>query len=237
MSKLIRPPKEEAESPTVRMVRSFQLAGEDQEILFGRLEGFANLGDSLEEFLQFRIAYPSFAPLADLPGGLFPGDPKRDQKLHPHILGYRDCVRDLWRGCDGPERPRRATIALAFLLNITQQTSTPWDTVGEYFKSHGLDTFYSGGTTSLIPDWWNCRLSYRTESEFCRAVFLLWQENWRARVCHWCSKYFIAGKPAQLYCSTKCCGEAKKRRDLDWWKAQGSQRRKSRSRKRQRKGE
>jgi len=57
--------------------------------------------------------------------------------------------------------------------------------------------------------------------DFQRAVYLLWLERWRARVCPECSRFFVADKPAQRYCSTRCYGKAKAARSLAWWKKPG----------------
>jgi hypothetical protein len=65
---------------------------------------------------------------------------------------------------------------------------------------------------------------------FQQAVYLLWLERWRARVCPACSRFFVADKPAQRYCSTRCYGKAKARRSLDWYFKEGAKRRRKRMR-------
>ncbi len=214
-------------SLTVRISRAFQLAEEDREILFDRLERFANLGDSPEEYRRFRLDYPSFTPGEYSPGSVYPADPER---VHLIVLGHRDCLRDLWRGCDGPNKPEVASAALAWLLDL--KLSIPVDVVGRYYKRYAIGSVARTGDACLVPNWWAGagQVSYGTSSEFSRAVFLLWQESWRARVCRECGRYFIAGKPAQLYCSTTCYGTSKHARDLSWWRTHGAAMRKAKRR-------
>src|SRR5262249_12484866 len=86
----------------------------------------------------------------------------------------------------------------------------------------------SGTDTSrprLFPKWTNGDLAYLPGNDFQRALYLLFRASWRAKICAKCSTYFVADKPAQLYCGTACSGGVKRERTLKWWRDKGAKRR------------
>ena len=66
-----------------------------------------------------------------------------------------------------------------------------------------LGTPMVDGKTSTIVWKFGC--------QFQTAIYYLMQERWRARVCPWCSKYFVADKATRKYCSVEC-PEVRKRK-------------------------
>jgi hypothetical protein len=50
---------------------------------------------------------------------------------------------------------------------------------------------------------------------------LVGQDYWRAMVCPECSRYFIAGKTAQRYCSSSCFGKAKSKASMEFYNRKG----------------
>jgi hypothetical protein len=80
----------------------------------------------------------------------------------------------------------------------------------------------------LHAAWKTGTFEYTPDNDFQRAVYILFREGWRAKMCVRCSRRFIASKPVQSYCSTKCSGEAKRERNLAWWNSKGKKWRKRR---------
>jgi hypothetical protein len=89
----------------------------------------------------------------------------------------------------------------------------------------------------LFPSWRRGEFVYIPENEFQGAVYLLFRERWRAKVCVQCGTYFVAKRPPQFYCSSKCFGEVRRNRNLLWWKRVGSGNRKARTTKAREKGD
>jgi hypothetical protein len=84
----------------------------------------------------------------------------------------------------------------------------------------------------LHPDAWSPDSSkYQPDTPFRRAVYLLFRQSWRAKQCPVCGRYFVADKPRQRYCGSRCYGAAKRRRDLHYWRTVGTRRRQQRLRK------
>ena len=80
-------------------------------------------------------------------------------------------------------------------------------------------------TTSFWPEWGAGTIRYVSYTDFQRAIWLLFCETWRAKVCPVCSLYFIAEKPAQAYCSNSCSSRAHQSSSLRWWREKGVKRR------------
>jgi hypothetical protein len=213
-------------------------------LLVDRLEKFVNLEDSLESYQAFFEANPGFYPVefySDLRA------PREKQALawrpefHRLFLEFRDMLREIWQ--------RKDDSSLGILLGTEADA---WGIIARERKAKTLDKILSSHedaieeavktipegffTTAraIRPDWRTGNFRYEPDTDFRRAVYLLFRQSWRAKICSRCSRYFVADKPPQLYCSTECYGEAKKDRDLDYWKSVGSSRRDSRV-KRQRK--
>jgi len=59
--------------------------------------------------------------------------------------------------------------------------------------------------------------------QFQTAVYYLIQERWRAKICPWCSKYFVADKGVRKYCSVGCPEVRKRKQAHDAYSDEGGQ--------------
>jgi hypothetical protein len=203
----------------------------DRERLFGKLDRFVNLGDTVADFCTFALADRDFLPFGyDESVLLTPparnAEPLRGvpREVHSLALTFRDSLRLLW-DAERPNDPRDAARHLDSLLGLHgTQDIYPRAVFGSEVPVH-----LPGST--CIPDWWSGTFLVASAYEFHRAVFLLWRERWRAKRCIYgdCRRYFVAAKQARRYCSPKCCAGAKRERDLKWWTEHGNQWRHSRA--------
>ena len=205
-----------------------RLAPDEKERLFRGLQRFVNAGDSLDDYRALSKGWPGFWPhkLFDAHGkSLAWADDCRAL-----FLVFRDGLRYVWT--PSPDALKRGT--LSFLLGIGGEFQTleaggrvllpaprglneAWDKIRHHNPS-GTDT--SRPVTQ--PRWSAGVLEYIPSNDFQTALLLLWRESWRAKGCAKCSMYFVASKPAQLYCSTSCSGGVKRERTLNWWREKGS---------------
>jgi hypothetical protein len=68
----------------------------------------------------------------------------------------------------------------------------------------------------LFLGWKSEKPSYEGLCDFQEAVWLLWSQKWRARVCKQCQAYFVAEKKHQLYCNAECSRESHKSSARRW---------------------
>lgn len=88
----------------------------------------------------------------------------------------------------------------------------------------------------MLPDWRSGDFNYYPNSDFQKAVYVLFRQSWRAKVCNGCGNYYIADKPPQLYCSLKCSNQATRDRNRGWWRLHGDAWRRDRAKKSKQKG-
>jgi len=207
------------------------LAAAERQRLFKGLERFVNNDDSLEEYKGLSKGFPGFWPraLLDERGNSLAWH----DECHALFLVFRNGLRHAWTPL--PDMGKRGT--LAFLLGIGGEFQTleagghvflptpaglneAWDKITSHHPS-GSDT----GRPLIHPRWTGGDLAYIPSNDFQAALHLLWRESWRAKVCAKCSTYFVASKPAQLYCGTACSGGVKRERTLKWWRDKGAKRR------------
>jgi hypothetical protein len=151
----------------------------------------------------------------------------------PPLLFYRDLLRAIWRRED-PDGS-----CLKYLLGFEEGKlpdveggkelwlfGLPPEPAPEPFMTYRIKekqvTQYAGlpcGTP--VVDSSTGVISWSFGCPFQRAVYDLMQERWRAMVCPECGKYFIAYKTAQKYCSTKCTGERKQKKALEYYHNRG----------------
>ena len=172
----------------------------DKRKLFEALEEFANIRSDKEGWAHFRKQWPNF----------FPGE-QYDRVVEgskPSIADYPYCLDRLWIGTDSPvevllgidARPYRADelppeeMWIADLASIAAEFGVDWD--GGVFR-------------------------YRGACDFQRALYLLFLESWKARVCEKCSTKFIARRVAQKYCSTECSQDIQRELKQKWWAEHG----------------
>lgn len=211
---------------TIRVYGVNKRAGGDTQRLLWWLEDFVNVGDRLADYQNFATTHANFWPIP-----LF--DPAGKQledwtpKAHKLFLAYQECLRRIWRR----EEQALHNKEVGFLLGMEQH---------RYFDRGGaipellraawadLPNAQCRVHTRVSPDWTRGEFVFTPMNDFQQAVYLLFRESWRARVCEWCSKCFLADKPAQRFCGSKCFGEAKRKRDLAYWRSDGAKRRKNR---------
>jgi hypothetical protein len=86
-------------------------------------------------------------------------------------------------------------------------------------------------------DWDEGVFRYQGACDFQRALYLLFRESWRARICEKCRTKFIARRPAQKYHSTDCSESVQRELKQKWWARHGETWRKQRKEsKRKRRG-
>lgn len=200
----------------------------ESERLLQGLQSFANLGDSVAEFWSFSKQWPDFFPVTFHSVEEPPKTLTWSQDSHGLVLAFRDMLRHVWG--TGSER------ALAFLLGVDRDAhalinsrSRPqaldqmlgYPTVAFWNAMKQLPNEFVADLTEVRPDWQRGEFQYRPKNNFQAAIYLLWRQSWRAKSCRWCRKYFVADKPAQMYCSVECAGAEKKERGRAWWKGHG----------------
>jgi hypothetical protein len=213
---------------------------------FEALAAYANLGDTPDSWQQFRLGWPNFfsdtTSESVLPNNLadtlynaaqnwdlfrseyssrLPADYRSD--TIPLLLWYRSLLREVWKRSD----PRGA--ALCVLLGFLDQA-----------RLTGLENIvpvniWHSGPSSLSPDPianilppgkpmvdpLTLRIRWQFGCQFQRALYALMESLWLAKVCPQCGKYFIAGKTAQKFCTSRCSGERKSSASLDYYHRHG----------------
>jgi hypothetical protein len=172
----------------------------DKRKLFEALEEFANIRPDVKGWGQFRKRWPNF----------FPGE-EYDRVLEgskPSIVGYPYCLDQLWIGTDSP---------MKIMLGI--------DTAQYRVDELQPEEMWIAGLASIPAEfdveWDEGVFRYRGACDFQRALYLLFLESWKARVCEKCSTKFIARRVAQKYCSTECSGSMQRELKQKWWAEHG----------------
>jgi hypothetical protein len=190
------------------------------------LQRFANLRD--EDAEKFRVEHPEFLLLPQLrssgwksgvrlrydsPRAIERAKEMEEEQPNP-VLRHRDMLRKIWRGHE------HANDWVKLLLYSSLPTT---DRVAFNLKR---------GEIVYVPN-----------GELETVVFSLFRNSSLAKICEAddCpSPYFIAKRRNQRYCSAACSDQAQKQLKLDWWKREGSRRRreqqKANATKRNRKG-
>lgn len=196
---------------TVSAEVSNRKAGNERELLFAALEAFANLGDEPNAWTRFIRQWPQFLPDVAFVGAANWNFEGSSPKSRPPIYWFRNAVRSVWSGAD----------ANGALLNCLLGIDSDFSLLRDW------DDSIRGGATILSParpraHWQSGEITLAFNIDFQRALFALMKDHWRAKVCPECSRYFIANKTAQAYCSSECYGESKRKRALSWWRRAGS---------------
>ena len=214
---------------------------------FEALAAFANMGETPEELRNFRLQWPKFFstdPFTAKPGFQDLSDwlytfaaewlqEYLEGRVKPPLYWYRDCLRAVWAHND----PTGANLCVLLgfekegyekqfvnAVDVIRPLAIPGqDLLGR--ETHGLPrgTPVVNGVTGDITWKFGCYLQ--------QAVYALMQCRWRAKICPECGRYFAADKSAQTFCSTRCAGEMKRKRSMDWWNREGQGRRASNVRK------
>lgn len=208
---------------------------------FQGLERFVNAGDGEEDYRALAGEWPTLwpFPLEDGEGN----DLSWSEYAHGLFLYFRNILRRLWAR---DPRVMRDGFHLDLLLGTISSTEIEailtnrvhFDpdldlAIGPLRNSCGklrLRTAGTGGGLPLAhfwPDWGSGAIRYVSHIDFQHAIWRIFRESWRTKVCPHCSRYFIAQKSAQMYCSSDCSRAAHQESSLRWWREKGSHRRAS----------
>jgi hypothetical protein len=212
---------------------------------FEALAAFANLGDKPGSWREFHLGWPHF--FSDTTEEV-PQPNKLAETLYnsardwdrfcsensarlpadfrshtvPVLLWYRELLRAVWKRSD----PRGA--ALCALLGFQEQARLAGiENVvpvnirisGPSLSSDPIANILPPGKPMVDPSTWTIRWQFGCQ--FQRALYTLMESLWLAKICPECRKYFIAGKPAQKFCTSHCYGENKNRASLEFYHRHG----------------
>jgi hypothetical protein len=208
---------------TVFSIEPNDLAPEEKQRLYKGLERFVNAGDGPEEYAALSKAWSCFWPL-DLQDGRGNSLAWVDEG-HLLFLVWRDALRRVW--ISDPVALQGGLVSFLFGLS-GWRISLP-DEVRLVLARDRIEIAYPGASEVsrpvVYPHWKSGAFSYSPDNDFQRALNLLFRESWRAKVCAKCSTYFVAQKPAQLYCSVQCSNASHRTAALKWWNEKGVARR------------
>jgi hypothetical protein len=174
----------------------------DRRSLLAALEEFANMRPDAKGWAHFRRRWPNFFPQQEYE--------KLVAGLKPSIFDYPYWLHQIWIG--GETVP-----CFHILLGIDPNPALT--------EGAPEDAWFSG-LISLPPkrflaNWEDGNFDYEGGCDFQRALYLLFQESWRARVCEKCATRFIARRAAQKYCSKECVGTMQRELKRKWWGEHG----------------
>lgn len=205
----------------------------DRAKLFRALGEFAIMEEDAESWAQFRRRWPDFFPedeydriTGPIPGvqssTLTVSFPESEEctnaGLSPTIQSYPRWLRQIWQG---GETDPYLEIMLGVKATPMADELNPEEAHRASIRSIKADDF--------ALDWTASRIRYRGACDFQRALYLLYRESWRARVCEKCEACFIAKREGQRYCSTDCSEEMQREFKRKWWAEHGKAWRKERS--------
>lgn len=178
----------------------------DRKRLFRALEDFANTRQDQKAWHQFRKRWPRFFPAAEFE--------RVERGLSPSVRDYSRWLDFIWRGYGtGSE--------LLLLLGVKAEVWVPSDPVSGVTQPAEIRLLPS----QFFADWDEGVFQYRGLCMFQRALYLLFRESWRARMCEKCKNKFIARRVAQKYCTTDCSESVQRELKLRWWAKHGDKRR------------
>lgn len=208
------------------------------------LERFVNANDSMKDYQALAKAFPSFWPLPLEDG--HGHDLSWVEDAHRLFLFYRNLLRRFWTrdpltlkdgfntcllfGTLGRDEIHKIFAGKVHVSWALEEALTPLEnTYQGLCVPSGPQPF-----AQFWPDWSAGTVDYNSQIDFQRAVWLLFRESWRAKVCPNCSSYFLVQKSAQLYCSLTCSNSAHQASSRKWWKEKGSRKRAARTKARNR---
>jgi integrase len=86
-----------------------------------------------------------------------------------------------------------------------------------------------GAPALVAVRWPSTEVYVSPKNDFQRAFYYLFLQGWRARLCPRCeaNRFFIARKPKQMFCGTKCSAGNRLASKRKWWRSVGAKRRAS----------
>lgn len=199
------------------------LAIGERHRLYKGLERFVNAGDDLKDYKALPKAWPDFWPF-DLQDGHGNSLAWADE-CHLLFLVCRDALRRVWMS--DPVALQGGMVS--FLLGLSGWKISLPDEARLILARDRIQFDYPDATEAsrpvVYPHWKGGTFSYSPDNDFHRALYSLFRESWRAKVCAKCSTYFVAQKSAQLYCSVGCSNDSHRTAALKWWRNKGAKRR------------
>jgi len=171
----------------------------DRPKLFRALAEFANIRSDAEGWAHFRKRWPNFFPEWEYD--------KVAQGGKLSVRSYPYWLDQIWKG--GETEPY-----LRILLGIE---SAPTEGTPEDAWISDLATIGA----KFYADWNEGHFWYEGNCDFQRALYLLFLDSWRARVCDKCGTKFIAARAAQKFCSTDCSEAMQREFRRRWWAEHG----------------
>jgi hypothetical protein len=222
-------------------VSSYQAASWDKPTVWfvTGLQRFVNAEDSLSAYQALGKAFPSFWPLPIEDGE------RKALSWHPDAHGiflfYRNLLRRFWtRDPDALKYGFNTDLLFGTVSYDEMQKIIAGKVSADWALEKALAPLRNLHPGLHVPegsvpfasfwlDWSAGTVAYISQIDFQRAIWLLFRESWRAKVCPKCSTYFLVQKPAQLYCSPACSQAAHRTSSLTWWKKKGFRRRATRA--------
>ena len=175
----------------------------DRPRLFKALAEFANVRPDRKAWSHFRKRWPDFFPTVEYE--------RAENDSSRSVRGYVVWLNEVWLG---------NTASFLQLLGIKAEPKIPGD-VSPVLDIHLIPA-------QFFADWDERTFRYRALCDFQQALYLLFQESWRARVCKSCSAKFIAKRATSVYCTTDCSDGAKRELKRNWWARNGGKWRRER---------
>jgi hypothetical protein len=209
---------DEAEKRLRGLVRKFNREVErdlqkDRRKLLAALEDFANIRPDRKAWSHFRRRWPKFFPASEFD--------RAERGLAESVRDYPKWLDRIWRGYE-------SGAPLLALLGLSVEAWKPVEEIPRAAQIHRIPA-------QFLADWDEGTFQYRGLCHFQRALFLLFRESWRARVCEKCGYKFVARRVAQRYCSRECSESMQKENKRKWWNEHGEEWRKQRMKSKRRK--
>lgn len=191
----------------------------DRRKLFLALADFANIRPDADGWQHFRRRWPGFFPESEYV--------KVAEGHKPSVFDYPYWLNQIWKG--GETEP-----CLRILLGIESPPQPGDEGTPEDSWIVGLSRIRA----EFHAEWDEGVFRYQGACDFQRALYLLFLDSWRARVCAKCGAKFIAARAAQKFCTTDCSEAMQREFRRRWWAKHGSAlRRKRNESKSKKKGE
>lgn len=131
---------------------------------------------------------------------------------HEFLLGITDYNEEA--------RERAKNGGFDFYLIRPFSLDSAWQEIFNQFPTVAVE-----GRVQISLLWGIGDFSLVPHNDFQRAFYLLFRQNWRARVCPRCKMFFVARKPKQIFCGTACSAGNRLASKRKWWNRVGARRR------------
>jgi len=118
------------------------------------------------------------------------------------------------------DEARNGGFSFSFLSGRPLALGTAWREIINKFPTVAVE-----GRVEITMVWELGDFSFVPHNGFQKAFYLLFRQNWRARVCPRCKMFFVARKPKQIFCGTVCSAGNRLASKRKWWNRVGEKRR------------